>query len=113
MLIYCDPPYKNTQGYETGVFDHSKFWEVMREWSKNNYVFISEENAPKDFIIVWKKNKHRTLNSDNRSFKIEKLYVYQDGLAFNRLNKYRKTKKIKKHNFKTKTKKLKNKKIKN
>ena len=113
MLIYCDPPYKNTQGYETGVFDHSKFWEVMREWSKNNYVFISEETAPKDFIIVWKKNKHRTLNSDNRSFKIEKLYVYQDGLAFNRLNKYRKTKKIKKHNFKTKTKKLKNKKIKN
>jgi DNA adenine methylase len=81
MLIYCDPPYKDTVGYQTGDFDHSKFWETMREWSKNNYVFISEETAPKDFIVVWKKNKHRTLNSNNRSFKIEKLYVYEHGLA--------------------------------
>jgi len=81
MLIYCDPPYKNTVGYETGDFDNDKFWGVMREWSKNNYVFISEEKAPDDFKVVWEKTKMRTLNSSIRYNKIEKIYVYKHGLA--------------------------------
>ena len=41
MLIYCDPPYQHTTGYSTGGFDHDKFWDTMRKWSKNNYIFIS------------------------------------------------------------------------
>lgn len=87
MLIYCDPPYKNTTGYDTGDFDHVNFWETMRKWSKNNYVFISEETAPKDFIVIWTKNKCRTINSETRYYKIEKIYVYKHGLAYNKLNK--------------------------
>jgi DNA adenine methylase len=62
MLIYCDPPYKSTEGYSTGDFDHKVFWETMRKWSKNNYVFISEESAPSDFIVVWKRKKRSSLN---------------------------------------------------
>ena len=85
MLIYCDPPYKNTVGYDTGVFNHEKFWETMRKWSKNNYVFISEEKAPNDFKVIWQKTKRRTLNSSIRSNKIEKIYVYKNGLAYNKL----------------------------
>lgn len=80
MLIYCDPPYHNTTQYETGDFNTDEFWELMRKWSKNNYVFISEENAPDDFIVVWSKDKRRTLDSKTRSYKIEKLFVYKYGL---------------------------------
>jgi len=75
MLIYCDPPYKNTTGYKVGKFDSDMFWNIMREWSKNNYVFISEEEAPDDFEVIWEQDKRRTLNSKVREHKTEKLFV--------------------------------------
>ena len=75
MLIYCDPPYKNTTGYKVGKFDSDMFWNIMREWSKNNHVFISEEEAPDDFEVVWEQDKRRTLNSKVREHKTEKLFV--------------------------------------
>ena len=75
MLIYCDPPYKNTTGYNVGDFDSELFWNTMREWSKNNYVFISEEVAPDDFEVVWEQNKFRSLNTCNRETKTEKLFT--------------------------------------
>lgn len=52
-LIYCDPPYQGTTGYKTGAFDHDKFFEWCREQAKKNVVFVSEYNAPDDFIEVW------------------------------------------------------------
>jgi site-specific DNA-adenine methylase len=57
MLIYADPPYENTMSYcvnEMAPFDHIAFWNRMREWSKNNYVFVSElmENKPPDFLTI-------------------------------------------------------------
>lgn len=54
MLIYCDPPYHNRTGYGKQPFDSTKFWKVMRQWSKNNIVIISEERAPADFKCIWK-----------------------------------------------------------
>ena len=58
MLIYCDPPYlgnklgnKNHSFFRN--FDHDKFWDIMRKWSTNNIVIISESNAPSDFKKVW------------------------------------------------------------
>ena len=57
MTIYCDPPYRgnlfNTEHFSQ--FDHDAFWETMRKWSKNNLVFISEYEAPDDFMCVWEK----------------------------------------------------------
>jgi site-specific DNA-adenine methylase len=98
MLIYCDPPYKNTVGYDTGEFNHDEFWEVMRKWSKKNYVFISEENAPKDFKVVWKKKKKRTINAIVRDVKIEKIYIYKHGLVLSNMTKNNKTRKKSKKN---------------
>lgn len=80
MLVYCDPPYQNTAGYSTGSFDHDKFWNTIRKWSKKNYVFVSEETAPKDFICVWEKKKFRTISSKNRKYKSEKIFVHSEGL---------------------------------
>ena len=64
----------------------------MRKWSKHNYVFISEENAPKDFKTLWKKEKWRTISSKKRDFKTEKMFVYKDGLV-NKLKSRKKTRK--------------------
>jgi DNA adenine methylase len=80
MLVYCDPPYEDTTKYKsTNDFDSDKFWETMRKWSKNNYVFISEEKAPKDFLCIWTKSRNRSTSLKNREYKLEKLFVYKYG----------------------------------
>jgi DNA adenine methylase len=94
MLIYCDPPYKSgkfpikyrrdVKKYD--VFDNDEFWNIMREWSKTNIVFISEISAPKDFISVWDKESHRSISqsgktrykSTSNSFKTERLFIHKD-----------------------------------
>jgi len=73
-LIYCDPPYKDTTDYSTN-FDHSKFWETIRQWSKKNTVFVSEYTAPKDFKVVSKAEKYMSLSgSGSSSIRTEKLF---------------------------------------
>jgi DNA adenine methylase len=77
-IVYCDPPYKGTTRYSnSNNFDHDEFWEYMRLISKNNNVFISEINAPDDFISIWEKPFKRVLdvNKDNIFNSIEKLFV--------------------------------------
>jgi len=64
-IVYCDPPYENTQGYGSS-FNHDEFWERMRYLSQKNIVFISCEKHPDDFIVVWKKDKLRTLQREKR-----------------------------------------------
>lgn len=52
-FIYCDPPYQNkVHGYSKSGFDTDEFWGVIREWSKDNLVFVSEYTAPEDFDCV-------------------------------------------------------------
>lgn len=53
-LIYCDPPYANTAGYKTGDFDSEAFFDWCRaQAAKGNVVFVSEYNAPDDFVCLW------------------------------------------------------------
>lgn len=73
-VIYCDPPYENTQGYTT-PFDIDEFWERMRYLSKKNIVFVSSYEAPEDWICIWKKEKRMTL-SKNKQIRYEKLFKY-------------------------------------
>jgi len=80
-VIYCDPPYQGTTTYgAVGKFDSEEFWEVMRKWSKDNIVFISEYNSPDDFKYIWeKKTTTQIRNSDDVVCKrLEKLFVYSD-----------------------------------
>jgi DNA adenine methylase len=75
-LIYCDPPYKDTTDYHTD-FNHTEFWNTVREWSKNNTVFVSEYTAPKDFKVVSKAEKYMSLSGSGCSDKrVEKLFQY-------------------------------------
>ena len=77
-LIYCDPPYESTTSYKTGYFDHEKFWDIMRKWSKNNYVFVSEYKAPNDFILISSTRKRGSLSGKgSKDTRIEKLFAHE------------------------------------
>lgn len=82
-VVYCDPPYANTSGYD-GIkekFDSAAFWEYMRKLAKDGHqVYISEEHAPDDFICIGQKPLRRTLdrNKANNFMATEKLFVYKE-----------------------------------
>ena len=77
-VVYADPPYNNTTGYGKTKFDSSEFWDYVRELSQTNLVYISEQNAPDDFVCLWEKPFTRTLdvNKDNQFKVTEKLFVH-------------------------------------
>lgn len=80
MTIYCDSPYTDnsfgTKHFDDFDFDH--FWQTMRKWSKDNLVFISEYQAPDDFVCVWEKMMKSGFNGDgNRKKRVEKLFMYR------------------------------------
>jgi len=68
-LVYCDPPYLNNKlGPKCfREFDHTQFWDVIRQWSKNNLVLVSERTAPPDFISVWTAKSTLTVSRKGHS----------------------------------------------
>ena len=79
-IIYCDPPYKGTAKYKAvDEFNHDVFFDWCRSKVKQGHnVFISEYNAPDDFICVWQKEITSSLGKDTGSKKsIEKLFVHK------------------------------------
>ena len=78
-LIYCDPPYRGTFGYERGVsFNHGEFWEWCRDMSRKGHaVFISEYNAPEDFKCIWSMELKQVINnnSSKTTKPTEKLFI--------------------------------------
>ena len=73
-VVYCDPPYANTQQYNTQPFDSAAFWEWA--YSRPYPVFVSEYHAPKNFVPIWAKGK-RQLMAANGAGRIvqERLFV--------------------------------------
>ena len=79
-MIYCDPPYENTKKFANAInFNYNEFWDKVREWSKNNFVLVSELSAPNDFICVWEKSVSRSIKSTDKSTATEKLFTYSHG----------------------------------
>lgn len=79
-IIYVDPPYQGTKFYgyaNQPKMDYEHFWNWCREISKNNFVFISEQQAPEDFEIIWEKDVKRTTNKENNFKATEKLFRYR------------------------------------
>ena len=77
-LIYCDPPYKGTTGYEDAIsksgFNHDEFYTWCEE--QKNLVVISEYSMPTDrFTCVWKR-AHISSVSGTSNYKVqEQLFV--------------------------------------
>lgn len=76
ILIYCDSPYKGTKPYAINPkFNHEEYYNWLREKSKTNPIFISEQAMPEDFPIIWQKDDAtRTCGLDNNFKACEKLY---------------------------------------
>lgn len=84
-IIYADPPYNNTTGYGKEKFDSKQFWEYARNVSQEHLMFISEQEAPDDFVAIWEKPFTRTLdrNKDNQFKVTEKLFVHKCNVKHN------------------------------
>ena len=54
--------------------DYTHFWNWVREISKDNYVFISEQSAPDDFEPIWTLGVKRTNNKENNFKATEHLF---------------------------------------
>ena len=77
-VIYCDPPYANTKQYANARdFNYEEFWQTMRDWSKNNIVLISEQNAPDDFECIWEQEVSRSIKAADKSKSTEKLFKWR------------------------------------
>ena len=61
--------------------DYDHFWNWVRNISKDNFVFVSEQCAPEDFECIWQQEVKRTTNKTNDFKATEKLFVYKEGLA--------------------------------
>lgn len=74
-LIYCDSPYKSTKPYAVNPkFNHEEYYNWLREKSKTNPIFISEQVMPEDFKSIWFKEAKRTAGKDNNFKACENLY---------------------------------------
>ena len=77
-VVYCDPPYKGTDGYgkDKAAFDHATFYEWLR--SRPFPVWVSEYSMPDDFVAVWGCRKRSTLSAKKISLvKMEKVFVQE------------------------------------
>lgn len=83
-VVYCDPPYEGTTKYSnTKDFNHEDFWEYMRKISKNNLVFISEYNAPDDFVCIWEKPQTTKMDArkkENIFVSVDKVFVHKSNI---------------------------------
>lgn len=78
-VVYCDPPYNETDEYEIG-FDSAAFWEWAR--TRNYPVYVSEYQAPEDFVSIWSKEKRSLLSSTGLTApRIEHLLLHKKWLA--------------------------------
>ena len=74
-VIYCDPPYKGTNDYGTS-FDSYAFWEWSR--TRDYPVYVSEYQAPEDFVSIWNKEKRSLLNDKGlTATKMEHLFLHK------------------------------------
>jgi 16S rRNA G966 N2-methylase RsmD len=71
-IVYCDPPYNNTNCGSYSGFNS----DVFINWARQIPCYISEYNMPEDFECIWKKSIQVTVNRINTpSIKsVEKLF---------------------------------------
>jgi DNA adenine methylase len=62
-VVYCDPPYAQTVGYNgTGKFDHSRFWKWAEDLTvRGCAVFVSEQTAPSHWRVLASRDRKMML----------------------------------------------------
>ena len=82
-VIYCDIPYKGTQGYhhdgEKLEFDYEAFYQWVRDKAKQGYkIYISEYQMPSDFKEILTIDTSSRLSSKSPKKVKEKLFKYEN-----------------------------------
>lgn len=66
----------NTKCYIKGL-DHEEFWQWCRERVYDGHkVYISEYQAPDDFIQIWEKAIQNRISPNNKKA-TERLFIYE------------------------------------
>lgn len=79
-VVYFDPPYKNTKKYDyCKDFNYDKFWNNVRYLSKQNKVFVSEQEAPNDFTSILSLDVKRNSFGSKPVYATENLFIYTGG----------------------------------
>lgn len=81
-VIYCDPPYADTDqsAYRvTGRFDNNAFWQWVRDSAlKGHQIFVSEYSAPDDFSCIWSQDVKVKIGQARA--RLEQLFVHKSWL---------------------------------
>ena len=78
-VVYCDPPYKGTDGYGNG-FNHEQFYDWCCQ--QTELVLISEYSMPSDrFTEVWRTKHNSCLSATANNAVVERLFVPTRQLA--------------------------------
>lgn len=75
LIVYCDPPYRDTTQYAVSEFDYEHFYSWCKKLAEQgNKVFISEYWMPSEFQEVWSKEVKSHINIEKKN-RIEKLFT--------------------------------------
>lgn len=67
-VVYCDPPYKGTEGYNQAKFNHKEFYDWVA--SRPYQVFFSSYKiSDKRFKMIWAKSKMNLMGGASGQFK--------------------------------------------
>ena len=77
-VVYCDPPYEGTEGYNQTKFNHKQFYDWVA--SRPYQVFFSSYKiSDKRFKMIWAKSKQNLMGGAKGQFKnYECLYTNKD-----------------------------------
>ena len=71
-VVYCDIPYRGTDGYSSG-FNHNEFYEWAKQ--QTELVVISEYSMPEGFCEVFGRLHISSLSATSHHHVTEKLFV--------------------------------------
>lgn len=81
-LIYCDPPYAGTTGYDAlPAFDSQRFLLRVADWARFTDVFVSEYQFPIG-TCVFEVQKPKTVSKGTGALATERLYHIPKGSKF-------------------------------
>ncbi|MEV4939608.1 DNA adenine methylase [Streptomyces zaomyceticus] len=83
-VVYADPPYAGTTGYEAAdPFDTAEFWKTAEGWATGGAtVLVSEHCAPAPWVRVWEKPYASYLRGDQKpGFRTEAVFMLPDAAA--------------------------------
>lgn len=78
-VVYCDPPYANTQRYNTSPFDNAAFWEWTN--AQDFPIFVSEYHAPEGFTPIWSAGKCVLMHAKGATGKVREYVFVADRYA--------------------------------